>query len=355
MQRIRKRLRIDNLLSQQRSDTVRWGRRLYLALLSVLLLAVLNYLAGDAVMLRSDGIVLSERYVIAATYSAKVSTVYVREGDWVVKGALLAELESAEMLKDIADLAIRHADLATREAQLRVRSDTIDTVLPLAERHAHENVEALAMISTMSNRGLIPTNRLDQALSSSYTSMSRLAELRGQEKAIREERSRLALMSGRASEALSKLEAFYAGGLVRASATGIVGSRVPVPGQVVRFGEELMQIHGKQAYVLAYLPPYYLFSVERGDQVAISGGSRGVVGTVDAILSVAEALPPEFQNMFRPRDRSRLVRISMPAEHGFAISEKVSVTSAVWLTSAKWLTRLALGAGPSSQVRHPGA
>ena len=52
-----------------------------------------------------------------------------------------------------------------------------------------------------------------------------------------------------------------------------------------------------------------------------------MIGTVEALLTVADALPPQFQNMFRPRDRSRLVRISVPAEHGLAILQKVIVRS----------------------------
>jgi hypothetical protein len=46
---------------------------------------------------------------------------------------------------------------------------------------------------------------------------------------------------------------------------------------------------------------------------------------VETLLSVADALPPEFQSMFRPRDRGRLVRIRLPAGHPFAVSQKLQV------------------------------
>jgi hypothetical protein len=50
-------------------------------------------------------------------------------------GTALLEMESAEMLKDISDLAARTSDLSIREAELRNRRATISTLLPLAERH----------------------------------------------------------------------------------------------------------------------------------------------------------------------------------------------------------------------------
>jgi multidrug resistance efflux pump len=130
---------------------------------------------------------------------------------------------------------------------------------------------------------------------------------------------------GRAAEALRQFEAFYARGAIRSPADGVVGARVPVPGQVVKFGDELLQINGRRMYVLAYLPDIYLFSVNVGESVRLDGGATTARGRIEAILSVADALPPEFQNMFRPRDRSRLIRVSLPPEQGFAVSQKVRV------------------------------
>jgi len=54
-----------------------------------------------------------------------------------------------------------------------------------------------------------------------------------------------------------------------------------------------------------------------------------VRGEVEEILAVADALPAEFQNMFRPRDRSRLVRISLPDDQPFAVTQKVTVRGCV--------------------------
>jgi multidrug resistance efflux pump len=327
MQRIRKRPRLDKLVNQQRSVKIAWGRRIYLTLLCGLGVALLNYFVGDALVLRADGIILTDRQIVAATYPAKVSAVHVKEGEIVPRGALLVELQSADMLKDIADLSLRNADLAARETQLRVSAASVQTLLPLAQRNAREGADALARIDTLSDRGLISIQSRTQALSSGYDTAVKLADLRGQTEILSDQLLLVEQSHRRAAEALAQLEVFYDRGAVRAVADGAVGSHVPVVGQVVKFGDELLQVYGDKAYILAYLPEIYWFAVSPGDKVEVSGGigSHSSVGTVEEILGVADALPPEFQNAFRPRDRSRLVRIRLPAGHGFAISQKIHV------------------------------
>ena len=343
MLRIRKRPRFDNLVNQQRAATVAWGRRIYLGLLALLVLTLLNYFAGDAVVLRADGILLTDRYVVAATYPARVTAVHVKEGDVVQKGAVLAELESSEMLKDIADLVLRTAGLATRLTQLRIKNTTVSSLIPLAERHARETSEAVARVDNLSGRGLVSSQALNQTLTAEYDTASRLAELRGQAGSLDEELTLTERSYAKANDALTQLERLYDRGQLRAPAAGVVGPRVPVVGQVVKFGDELLQIYGNKPYVLAYLPDIYLFAVSRGDGVEVSGGTgtTSVTGTVASILGVADALPPEFQNMFRPRDRSRLVRIDLPENNGFAISQKVRVGGCI----AGWCWRNSLTGG----------
>jgi multidrug resistance efflux pump len=327
MLHIRKRPRFDNLVNQQRATTVAWGRRIYVALIAILALTLLNHFAGDAVVLRADGILLTDRYVVAATYSARVAAVHVKEGDTVQQGTVLVELESSEMLKDLADLVLRTANLTTRLTQLRIRTETVASLIPLAERHARETNDAVARADNLSKRNLISSQSLNQTLTAEYDTAARLAELRGQASSLDEELTLTERSHAKAGAALTQLEMLYDRGQLRAAAAGVVGPRVPVVGQVVKFGEELLQIYGGRPYVLAYLPDKYWFAVSRGDRVEVTGGtgSASETGTVDSILGVADALPAEFQNMFRPRDRSRLIRIDLPKDHGFAISQKVRV------------------------------
>lgn len=303
----------------------RWSRRVYVLILAGIGLAILNYAVGDAVILRADGMVVRNRYAVAATYPAKVAAVYVEEGDRVERGQILARLESADILKDIALLSLQYADISGRDTQIKVRSATNHDLMPLAERHAEQTAEAVRQHSTM--KGLIPASRQDQALGSEYTTASRLAELKNEARIIEQQLPLMEQAQKRAQGALQQLDRFYDQGNIRAPAAGIVGAKIPVAGQVGKFGDTLFDVYGERSTVLAYLPEMYLFPLRKGQNVEVSAAGRArAIGTIEAILPVADALPPEFQNMFRPRDRGRLVRIALPPDTTFAVSEKIRVS-----------------------------
>lgn len=324
MKKLRSNQRPDNLLAREAWQSGRWSRRIYLLILASIGLIVLNYTVGDAIILRADGMVVRNRYAVAATFPAKVSQVYVTEGDTITAGQVLAKLESADILKDIAQLSVQYADISARDAQIKIRAATNQDLLPLAEQHARQTAQAVQQYKSM--KGLIPTGRQDQALGSEYTTAARLAELKNEAAVIEKQLPLVDVARQKAEGALTQLDNFYDDGKVRAPAAGVVGTKVPVPGEVVRFGDVLFDVYGDQSQVLAYLPEMYLFPIGPGQKVEISGGRTSAVGVISAVLPVADALPPEFQNTFRPRDRGQLVRIAVPADVKFAVSQKISIS-----------------------------
>jgi multidrug resistance efflux pump len=229
------------------------------------------------------------------------------------------------MLRDIAQVSAQNADLTEREVQMQTRAGTLAALLPLAERRARESSDVIGKLDQMSGKGLVSSERLDQALGSQYDSASRLVGLRAEASLLANELPMVARARARAAETLQQLDTFYNGGVIRAGRDGIVGAHVPALGQVVKVGDELLQIYGGQTSVLAYLPESYLFALQPGDRVEVSGGQARAEGTVEALLAVTAALPPEFQSMFRPRDRGRLVRIRLTEEHGLAVAQKVQI------------------------------
>jgi multidrug resistance efflux pump len=326
MQRIRTRTRLDRLSSEQRASPVRWGKRIYLAILLGLGLLVLNWAVGDALILRADGLVIADRSVAGTLYPARVARVLVREGQRVTAGDIVVELESADMLRDIAQVSAQNADLAAHEVQLTTRAVTLGVLVPLAERQARESTDVVDKLDQITATGLVSTQRLDQALTAQYDAASRLAGLHAEAAILGSELPRITQEHALAEETLRQLQVLYDHGLIRAARDGTIGPHVPASGQVVKVGDELLQIYGDQTSVVAYLPDTYLFPVSPGDEVELAGGSARATGVVEALLAVTDALPPEFQSMFRPRDRNRLVRIRLTeGESTLAVSQKVQV------------------------------
>jgi multidrug resistance efflux pump len=326
VKRLRKQSRIDILNTQQRSSSGRLGRMTYLALVVLFLGSLAYYLVGSMVVLSIDGTVLKDRYSVGASYPGKVVEVYVKEGGRVEAGTPLLRLESFEMVQELANFALRDSDLSIREGQLNGKLTVFKAVSSLAERTARETQVTASQFETVSGRGIVSSLSKDDALRSSLQAAERVAQLQSEKSATEYELKLLQQSRAIFSEAIGKLNSIYDNGFLRASKPGTVGAKVPIPGQIVKFGDELMQINGGKSYILAYLPDEYLFNISEGMTVNVKGGAQSAKGRIDAILTVADALPAEFQNMFRPRDRSRLVRITLDEKNSFAVSQKVTIS-----------------------------
>ena len=328
IKQIRKPRRIDQLKNDVRSATARprnRGRMIYLALLIAFVLVLLDHFAGNIVFLRADGMVLKKRYVIAALYPARITEILVREGQQVEQGTPLMRIESAEILRQIADISARNAELTAKLAQLKSRAVAVRSLLPVAEQNAMQAKQTMSSVERLKGHSLATSDRVGRAYRGRLDALSRVAELRAEAETVAQEVKLLEAARQEAGSALKRLQSFYNDGLVLAQVSGTVGPDIPSPGDVRNIAEDILSIYAGDAFVFAYLPDEYLFSVRPAQKVRIVSGPDHVIGQVREILPVADALPAEFQNIFKPRERSRLVRIALPKSQPFAVSQKVLV------------------------------
>lgn len=327
IRKLRNRPRADDLVNQQRKATNFSGRMIYLGLLGVFALALLNFLFGDFFLLRADGQVVRDRTTIAATYIARIEAVGVTQGQSVAPGDTVLRVQSAEMLERLAELSAGRARLAAKAAELRIREETVSRLLPIAEKRAAETEKVLAQFEELSGSKLVTSARYDDALRARYEAQEALVRLQAEKKSLSQELDALDEARSDAEKALTDLRAHYAEGTVRAPVKGAIGTAVPVAGDVYRPGEPMLSIYSGDAYVLAYLPRRYLFPIEAGMEVTVASGRQSATGVIEQILPVTDALPQEFQNTFKPRDRSQLARIRLSNPAAFPLHEKVELSS----------------------------
>ena len=172
MQPLKKRLRPDNIPSEQRVMRDRTGRTIYLLLLSVFALTVLNYLFGDYFLLQADGLVLRDQHVIATTYVARVESVDVTEGQAVEAGHSLLKLQSTEILERLADLSTNRAALIAKETDFKVKAESVAQLLPLAERRVTEAANTIKQFDTLADARLVTAARYQEALRVNYEASS---------------------------------------------------------------------------------------------------------------------------------------------------------------------------------------
>ena len=324
MRMLRKRLRPDNIPNEQRVARGSIGRVVYLILLAFFALGVANYLFGDLVLLRADGLVLRDQNVVATTYIARVDKVDVQQGSTVEAGQPLLKLQSLEILERLADLSIKRAELVATATQFKVRTETGEQLLPLAERHEAEAAQVIKQLDTMT--GFIPTVRYEEALRANYNARSDRVKLTAESHVLNEEMVALQAALVDANGTLKDLKTHYADGQVIAPVSGSVGAIVPLVGNVYRPGDPLMSIYSGDPYVLVYMPRRYLFPIYVGMRLDVTDGRHSEPGVVSEILPLTAMLPKEFQNTFQPTDRNQLAKIKFEQKSAFPLNQKVSVS-----------------------------
>ncbi len=328
MRALRKRLRPDNIPNEQRVARGSIGRIIYLALLAAFTLAVLNYFFGDFLLLRADGLVLRDHTVVATTYIARVQKVDVKQGQTIKKGEPLLQLQSLDVLERIADLSFKRADLAAKFTEFKIRADSVEQLLPVAERREAEAQRVITQFQGMQKEGFVRSAPYADALKAEYEASKDRISLTSQSRVLKEELSALEEARTDADSTFGDLQKLYANGLVHAPVSGAVGASVPFIGNVYRPGEPILSIYWGEPYVLVYLPRRYLFPITIGMKLSVTDGKHTERGTVTDILPVTDTLPKEFQNTFQPSDRNQLAKVQLPPTWVFPLHQKVTVSRA---------------------------
>lgn len=347
MQPLKKRLRPDNIPSERRAMRGRTGRTIYLLLLSVFGLTVINYMFGDYVLLEADGLVLRDQHVVATTYVARVDGVDVTEGQAVEAGNPLVKLQSTEILERLADLSTKRAELVAKEADFKVKADSVAQLLPLAERRVAEAVNTIKQFDALADAKLVTAARYQEALRVNYEASHDRVNLITQRQVLEDELSSLEDALADADDAIAKLKALYGDGVVLSPAGGSIGASVPSVGNVYRPGEPILSVYSGEPYVLVYLPRRYLFPIKVGMALRLTDGRDVADGVITEILPVTDALPKEFQNTFKPSDRNQLAKIKLTTPSAFPLNQKVSVSRYSTLLGELLKARNLMGLGRS--------
>jgi multidrug resistance efflux pump len=321
---LRKRTRPDNLVNQVRAGGKNTARRVYLGTVTAAAIFLVLQLVGPFIFLDADGLVTKDRMTIAPDFNARILKVHVRPGDLVRTGDPLVTLSSSETLDRIAELTSKLGAIASRETQLAGRLKQASTLLPVAEdrkRRAQANYRAL---QDLARRQLTVPARVLDATRELFESEREEAQLRGEGGTVEQELSVTSSTRSDLARAIEDLRKSYNNGVIVAATGGQVGPKVVNPGTILKLGESALDIYSGESYVVAYLPTNRLYSVEGGDSVIITDGTSRARGRILRIEAMADALPPEFQNVFSSRERQQVARVEL--ESG---SEKLSVTSKV--------------------------
>ena len=286
-------------------------------------------LAGGSVLLDADGFVTRCKVAVASPWpDARVRRIGVRPGDWVEAGQTIAVVESAAMSRTLADLAVETARVTSRLAQLEGRRTVVKALLPLGRANADQTSNFLGVLKSAQRRGLVVNRSMQQMTEAKLQAMDRLLTLRAEATSLDTEidsnKSALLQVSG----AYEDVRKTYGSGTLTAPASGYIGNRVAMVGEVLDAGRaDVANIYTGPSYALAYIPESYLFAIEKGQMVSVRGRGQVVAGHIEKVLPVTDVLPPEFQLPNRVRGRGQLVRVALLDRDNFTVDEKIHLTS----------------------------
>jgi multidrug resistance efflux pump len=286
-------------------------------------------LSGDSVLLSADGIVTRQRVAVAAPWQdTRVRDVYVRPGDKVEAGQKIATVESATMLRSIAELAAEKARISSRIAQLNARKGVVTTLMPLAEQSVIQTEGFLNALQKAGSNGLTVSKSLQEMTSASVQASERHLSLKAEQGSLEIEVDANKKALDQVSAAYNDVESAYNNGALYAPVSGYIGANVAMIGEVLSGGKDrIANIYTGPSFVLAYIPESYLFDVEEGQKVAVKARGQTVAGHIEKVLPVTEALPPEFQLPNKTRGRGQLVQVALSDANAFAIDQKSQITS----------------------------
>jgi multidrug resistance efflux pump len=339
IRRLKPRGAIDRLPLNPRSNRntiIRWT---YFIGVGGFALWLANLFLGGFVFLRGEGLVLGEPAVVAAEFPVTVQDLRVREGERVEAGAVAAVVTSQAVAETLARLT---ADLGARQnrlSELRVRAQTIDSIIELAGTRERVATEVRQELDKLLERRLLSVDKRFAAVESEFRSRQDLETLRAEQRVVGAELKTLEVALLEAEAMSRNLRDLYNDGRLRIPIDGIVSRRAVEKGAVVRAGEPIVEVYGHNRYILAYLPTGGLYSVAPGDPVQINLGFRTAQGVIARIEPFAAALPREFQRNFAPVERQQVVRVEFaPGEAVPPLFSKVQLRSAnvmpQWVSSA---------------------
>lgn len=314
MRRFRVRKAADGIANEPRRRAGRLARWIYVGALAVGALWFADFLGGKYLHRNTEGMVVSSAATVATEFSGTVQAVWVKEGEALRAGDIVATLSSFQVAESLARLNADIASKRTRLAELRIRAGTLAAMLGSARERAEIAVANRAEFEKLVGRGLLPIDRRVTAVEAEFRAKQDAKTLAAEYDATTEELTVLTPVIGHAERALARLSELYADGVLRMPIDGHIGKVHVVPGTVVKPGDPVVDVYGRDHYVLAYVTAGGMYEIAPGDAVTISWGVRSTQGYVAKVEPVAMALPVEFQRTFNPVERGQIVRIAFSEE-----------------------------------------
>jgi multidrug resistance efflux pump len=285
-------------------------RFIYASIVIGLALFLAWQLIKSLIYTQSPGSVVAPYYVVSTPFTARIVELYVKPGDTVKKGQMVATVRSPEIDALRANLVTSVAEQVNREADLSIRLLV-----------ATKTLEPVQVRAQASNQCADKLDKHPESVTSVFRSQvlrecaQAQAELARIEAEIFEITRQLQAVK-RARQDIEDVRNFvknaFNDGKQLAPITGVVANHSANPGQSVTAGTSIVEIYDPaDLYVQWVLSADRLTQPNVGAPVYVLDGNRVMRGTIKAVYSLAQDAE-DGETIFAKRRAGQLVRIELP-------------------------------------------
>ncbi len=315
MKRLQKLQQSYPIRADVRVEPVRFGKYVYLAMLTVLCTVIIHTLFGHLYLLRGDGFIYADNEDVALEFDATIQELAVSEGEQVSQGQPLLRYNSVALHRQLVELALQISRLQREYENAQIDRVRVEATLAAASDYAKFSEELEQTLRNVKGQGLIASTQLGSQLQRSFDAVEALtgyqAEQRQLKNALRVAQENIDRVQGH----YQALLAAFGDGEVKAGRDGVVTQFQITQGSVLKAGTPALRLFDKERYILCYFDERSFVSYHTGDPVLVSlPHKRFALGTIETLTHVSEPLPDEFQPRFRQRERQQLALIEVTPE-----------------------------------------
>jgi multidrug resistance efflux pump len=282
------------------------------------------YFGRPLVYLSGPGVVSAPRYMVSLPYVVQISHLNVTPGSTVALGEEIGRVQSPQQEGVVATYMRALAEIAGREADLRVKArvaaeslETARAYLRLTEE-AVNRIEASPTTTVTFRVGIYRERALARknVVSLEAEAAAATAQLASLDEVRRELRERL-----------DGVERHFADGRISAPIAGVISTNLAHLGQALVAGTPIAEIlDPKDVFVDWYIPNERFRDPRVGNDVVVLFGNRRISGKIVEILPVSDVYAAKQPTLTRDRAATQIARVRFDAgEVAPALSSTVHV------------------------------
>lgn len=267
------------------------------------------YFGAPFVVLSGPGTVSSPRYLVSRPYTLQVSRMDVAPGAEVRQDEEIGQVRSPQKDEIVATYMRALAELAGRQAELRIKARVAGDSLEPARSYLQLTEQTVQRIEAQASSNISMSYRVEIFRERALARKTVVA----QEAEIAEAAAQLEVLDrldrqlrGR----LDQVELDFSDGRIFAPIGGIVSTKLAKVGQSLVAGNAMAEILDPgDVYVDWYIPNVRLFDPEVGNGVSIVFGHRRHYGKIAEILPVSEVYAGTQTILVGDRQATQIARI----------------------------------------------